>query len=204
MTAYSTAIDWAGKVVEKLTGETLETYMRKNLWDPLGIKNITFWVDQNPEMKARLAGMSARDPSSGKVVPFDQQLMNAGRGDCMGGQGSYADLTEYIKILHSILVDDGKLLKPETTAQMFQPQLTKASKAAQKHVLGIPEVAGLFVGDFPNNVEYDWGLAGMLIQGDNEGRRKKGTLVWSGLPNLFWVSQLNSTCCSDRLRLLVH
>lgn len=31
---YSSAIDWAGRIVEKLTSETLETYMQKNIWAP--------------------------------------------------------------------------------------------------------------------------------------------------------------------------
>lgn len=162
--------------------------MQKNICNPLGIKGISFWPEQNAEMKTKIAGMSARDPQSGRLVAFNQPFLNTGSTDCFGGHGGYADLTEYIKVLHSILVDDGKLLKPETTARMFQPQLTKGSKASLKQQMGIPEIVGMFVGDFPSNVEYDWGLGGLLVQGSGEGRRKNGTLIWSGMPNLFWVS----------------
>lgn len=35
--------------------------------------------------------------------------------------------------------------------------------------------------------ETDWGLGGLLLMEDIEGGRKKGTLSWSGLPNLYWV-----------------
>ena len=162
--------------------------MRKNIWDPLGIKNITFWVDQHPEMEARLASLTVRDAESGRVVPFTQPFINDGTKDCLGGQGAYADLTEYLKILQSILKDDEKILKKETTALMFQPQLTKESKAAQKAIMNIPAVAQMFVGDFSTSIEYDWGLGGILVENENEGRRKESTLIWSGMPNLFWVS----------------
>ena len=40
---YGTALDWAGKLVERITNETLEEYMKKNIWAPLGIIDITFW-----------------------------------------------------------------------------------------------------------------------------------------------------------------
>lgn len=192
---YGTGIDWAGRVVEKVTGETLEDYMRKAIWDPLGIKNISFWAKQNPDMNARLAGMTTRDPASGKVVTYTGPFLNDNSKDCFGGHGAYADLTDYLKILHSILADDEKLLKKATTALMFQPQLSKESKAAQKTTMNIPEIAGMFVGDFPTSIDYDWGLGGILVEGDNEGRRKKGTLIWSGLPNLFWFIDRTAGLC---------
>jgi len=33
----------------------------------------------------------------------------------------------------------------------------------------------------------DWGLAGMLVDSDEATGRKKGTMNWSGLPNLLWT-----------------
>ena len=39
---YGMGTDWAGKMVERATGETLETYMSKNIWGPLHLKNVTF------------------------------------------------------------------------------------------------------------------------------------------------------------------
>ena len=188
--SYSTAIDWAGRIVEKLTKETLETYMQKNIWTPLGIKNITFFVDQHPDMKAKQAGMSARNPQDGGLVPYNQPFLNANKTDCLGGQGTFATIPDYVKVLHSILADDEKLLKKETTAQMFKPQLTSDSKAGLKKLMNMPEVLGLFPGEYPLDREYDWGLGGLLCETEGKKARKSNTLVWSGLPNLFWVSML--------------
>lgn len=187
---YGPSIDWAGRLVERLTDMTLEEYMRENLWRPLGIKDMTFFPSKNADMKARLSGMTLRDSQSGKAVDFTGPTLNTGVTDCLGGQGCYATMPEYIKILHSLLVDDGKLLEKETTKVMFEPQLTADAKGFMNSLRDRPEVWKLFVGHFPRHVDLDWGLAGILTVAKDEGWREDRTLIWSGLPNLFWVCLL--------------
>jgi CubicO group peptidase (beta-lactamase class C family) len=63
---YSPSIDYAGLLVERVTGKTLEEYMKTNLWEPLGIKDMTFNLGRRPDMKEKLADMSVRD-ETGKV-----------------------------------------------------------------------------------------------------------------------------------------
>ncbi|KAJ6114745.1 hypothetical protein N7486_000523 [Penicillium sp. IBT 16267x] len=100
-----------------------------------------------------------------------------------------------MRILTSLLVNDGKLLRRDTADLFFKPQLTAESRAAQKAFMDIPEKIKLFIGDFPSNVEYDWGLGGILVQSDGRLRRHKGTMIWSGLPNLFWfIARARGLC----------
>ncbi|KAF4549646.1 Acyltransferase-like protein 2 [Elsinoe fawcettii] len=192
---YSTSIDWAGRVLERITGGTLEEHMRKNMWPQLGVKDFTFFPDQHPDMKQRLAGLTARDDKSGKVVPYPLPFLNDGSKDCFGGHGGYATIEEYIKVLQSILRNDGKLLKKETVDQMFKPQLTPESRAALQQQVGTPEIVSMFIGDFPEPKQYDWGLGGILVEKDNEGRRKQNTLIWSGMPNCFWFIDREAGVC---------
>lgn len=192
---YSTSIDWAGKLIERITGETLEKYMNKNIWQPLGITEITFWPDKNPKLKSRKADMTIRDPH-GKLVHDNGPQLTAGAKDCFGGHGASASMPDYLKILQSILKDDEKLLKKETTAIMFQPQLSTESREAMKKLWSVPAASSMFVGEFPHGIATDWGIGGLLIRDTTEGWRRKDTLVWSGLPNLFWV-------CLKFLRLWV-
>jgi CubicO group peptidase (beta-lactamase class C family) len=183
---YSTGIDWAGKVVERVTGETLESYFQKHIFDPLGITSITFWPHRNPSIQGKLAAMTVRTASGG-VEPYKGPYITDGVEDCFGGNGAYGNLEDYMKILTSLLVNDGKLLRKETADQFFQPQLTAGSKAAQKAIIQDPAKIKLFVGDYPTDMEYDWGLGGILVQSEGRTRRSKGTMIWSGMPNLFWV-----------------
>ena len=184
---YGTSIDWAGKLVERITGQTLEEHMKANIWRPLGITGVTFWPEQHPEMKSRMASMTIRDEETGKVIHDLEGAKMAGGKDCFGGHGASASMPDYFKILQSLLVDDEKLLKRSTTAQMFQPQLTKEGQEAQKRVMAKSQKTLLFVGEFPKHVPLDWGIGGILTREADEGWRGQHTMMWSGLPNLFWV-----------------
>lgn len=191
---YSTSIDWAGKLVERITAQTLEEYMKANIWHPLGIKDITFWPEQQ-HMKHRMASLTVRDEETGKVIhDLDGAKMPGGK-DCFGGHGAFASMPDYFKILRSLLLDDGIILERSTAAQMFQPQLTKESQEAQKQLMAKPENTALFVGEFPKRVPLDWGIGGILTREADEGWRGKNTLMWSGLPNLFWFIDREAGLC---------
>ena len=100
-------------------------------------------------------------------------------------------MPDYMKILQSLLADDEKILKRETTKMMFSPQLTPESQKALQEVFNTTNKSVLYVGVLPENVRYDWGLGGLLTMEDiavnGAPWRRKGCMVWSGLPNLFWV-----------------
>ena len=195
---YGTSLDWAGKLVERITGQTLEEYMKANIWRPLGINNITFWPDQHPEMKSRMADMAIRDKQTGKAIHDPEGGPSMPRGkDCFGGHGASASMPDYFKILHSLLADDEKLLKRTTTARMFQPQLTTQAQSEQKTLMANPEKTELFVGEFPKHVPMDHGLGGILTREADKGWRGKHTMMWSGMPNLFWVRMFENTSLSS-------
>lgn len=39
---YGVNIDWAGQVLEKITGKTLGQYSKENIFDPLGCKDLQY------------------------------------------------------------------------------------------------------------------------------------------------------------------
>ncbi|KAK4540125.1 hypothetical protein LTR36_009790 [Oleoguttula mirabilis] len=184
--SYSASIDWAGKLVERLTDSTLEEYMQKNMWEPLGIKNISFWPYENPELKDKVPGLTTRTPE-GKLVPFNEPFLNTGSKDCFGGHGAYAAMGDFLKVQHSILANDGKLLKPQTVDLMFQPQLSPESAEALEKFMKHSPMAAMIIGEFNPDVECNWGLGGILFMQDDVGKRKKGTLSWGGMSNPFWL-----------------
>lgn len=182
---YGPSIDWAGLVVMRLTKQTLEDFFIDNIYKPLGIKDLTFWPKKRPELADRMVKLSFR-MEDGTLEPYALDI-NAGAEDCFGGQGLYGSMAEYVKILHSILKDDGKLLKPQTRKIMFEPQLDAKREKALKHVMKGPTGA-FFVGEYDLSIPMNWGIGGLLFMADDQGRRKAGTLQWSGMPNTFWVS----------------
>ncbi|KAH0428807.1 beta-lactamase [Colletotrichum camelliae] len=187
--AYSCSSDWLGKVIEAVTGQSLEDYMRAHIWDPLGAGSFTFSVEK---ARPRLWGMNTRDRETGKVKLHRGRELNDGVTDCLGGQGVYGTAGDVMKVLESLLLDDGKLLRPGTTAEMFKPQLGEKAKRSLLEAMETPEWA---VGHFPVTGEYDWGLGGLLVDGERHPKRRSGTLIWSGASNVFWWIDRTTGLC---------
>ncbi|KAI5253113.1 beta-lactamase family protein [Aureobasidium subglaciale] len=183
--SYGTGTDWTGKIIELLTGKTLQQYMDENIFTPLGISRIKFTPYVTEEMKVQAASIALRIPD-GKLVNLPtSKNIDFGDLECFGGHGGYADLTNYFRILESLLLDDGKLLSPSSTAIFFSPHLSTPSRKAINTIFAQPEISAVFVGSFPESVEYDWGIGGVVLR-ENGEKRGKGTMAWSGMPNLFW------------------
>ena len=183
---YGSSIDWAGLVIMRLTKKTLEELFAEYIYKPLGIKDMTFFIQNRPDLQSRRLGVSWRTDDGG-LEPTSLMDINADCDDCFGGQGLFASMSEYIKILNSIVSDDGKLLKPETRALMFTPQLDEARAKALVKVMKGPAGA-FFVGEYDTEIPVNWGIGGLLFLKDGDGCRKKGTLQWSGMFNTYWVS----------------
>lgn len=57
---YGTSLDWAGQLVERLSGQSLDEYFKNNIFDPLGIKNISFFLSKAQNSGRGLSGMHQR------------------------------------------------------------------------------------------------------------------------------------------------
>ncbi|OTB03534.1 hypothetical protein M426DRAFT_321691 [Hypoxylon sp. CI-4A] len=190
---YGTGIDRVGQLVEKLSGQSLEDYMRQNIWEPLGLRSTTFFPEKHPDIQARRVPISHRKDPKGPVEETSEAgWFFAGLEEPFGGQGLFSSMQDYSKLLYSLLVDDEKLLKKETTAQFFQPQLEPPAKASLLEKMEHPEWT---IGNFPVTNEYDWGLGGLLVDGDKHPHRKRGTLIWSGAANSYWFIDRASGVC---------
>lgn len=74
--SYGTAIDWAGLLVERVTNSTLESYMKANIWDPLGVSTMTFFPSEKPGLEARVPLLSARGPDM-KLAPYKAPFVSS-------------------------------------------------------------------------------------------------------------------------------
>ena len=186
--SYGAGIDWAGLMIERVNGGiSLEDYMKAHIWAPLGIRDMAFHLEHREDLRARLVAMCERDAVTGKAVLKGRKSWDDPVGDAFGGAGVYSSMPEYVKVLRSVLEDDGRLLGSEALGSMFRPQLNAAGRRALMKVMEDPELNDM-MGALPLGAEKDWGLAGVLLLEDSRDGRRKGTLSWGGLPNLVWVS----------------
>ncbi|KAL1959935.1 hypothetical protein VTO42DRAFT_603 [Malbranchea cinnamomea] len=194
---YGVNIDWAGILLERSTGLSLNDYIQKHIFGPLGIKNISMFP--NAAMKAKLAYMHSRAPNgqlSGRDHLLRRPLIVSSEAEvknCLnsGGAGCFAKPQEYCQILATLLNDGtspttgAQILQKSTVDEMFKnqipefPNFGRQSIPAAKPDLTNP-IQVLYPGDGPQG----WGLTFMICGGATG--RSEGTGWWAGLPNLFW------------------
>lgn len=127
-------IDWAGIAVERVSGMTLDAYFKKNIFEPLDIKNFSFFPSQH--MRENLVSCQQRetDGTTDDIDhPFRRAVLHAdkpaGKIMCAGGAGCFAQPAEYCQVLATLLNDGespatGKrILKKETVETMFENQI---------------------------------------------------------------------------------
>ncbi|KUI52858.1 Acyltransferase LovD [Cytospora mali] len=202
--SYGPSLDWVGVLVERLTGSNLQDYMTCNIWEPLGITDMTFFLSKRADMQARITEMSWRDPGEDPEVQnrpvkyaLVQPALNPDMEDCQGGGGIYASPSEYFKVVHALLLArDGKtqLLRKSTVDTIFQPQLGTASRKALQTVCQNPWFNRM-MGGMPVEARKDWGLGGLLLLDDLPGWRGSGTMTWGGTPNLTWWIDRKAGLC---------
>jgi CubicO group peptidase (beta-lactamase class C family) len=183
---YGTSTDVVGKLVEKISGQKLESYFRQHIFDPLKMPDTSYNV---PESKA--ARLVAAQQRAGERMDGAIALQTPQPGltiaEPIGGGGLASTASDYGRFVRMLLnggeLDGARVLKAETVTLMGQNQLGAVSVPALKTAL--PRSADFtFIADGRDK----WGL-GFLITTDHvPGKRSAGSLSWGGINNTyFWV-----------------
>ena len=116
---YGINIDWAGKMVEAVSGKRLGAYMAENLFTPLGMTSTAFKI--TPDMRARLAKIHQRDDKDAFTPLMDLEIPQEPEFE-MGGGGLYSTAGDYLRFVRMILnrgkAGSAQVLKPETVDLM--------------------------------------------------------------------------------------
>ena len=120
---YGINIDWAGQMVERVSGQSLEDYFRDHIFKPAGMTDTSFILADR--QKSRVVGMHARQPD-GSLKQIDFQMEQKPEF-FMGGGGLYSTAPDYLKFtqifLHDGRINGAQVLRPETVASMKKNQL---------------------------------------------------------------------------------
>ncbi|KAF4445499.1 hypothetical protein F53441_10752 [Fusarium austroafricanum] len=193
---YGSGCDWAGRIVERLTGNTLEEHIHERMLKPLGLKtDAQFFPVTREDLRERLVDLNPDDPEGiGRAVMGQGSDINKRSDGCFGGHGLAMPAPSYVKILQSLLANDGKLLKPETVDDMFQQHLSPEAMTGQQGMLASPLGPFFRVGiDEPTKVGH--GLGGVITLEDVEGWYGANTMSWGGGLTLAWfIDRKNDIC----------
>ncbi|KAF5862166.1 hypothetical protein ETB97_012063 [Aspergillus alliaceus] len=194
---YGINIDWAGVVVERITGLSLNDYFHRHIFEPLGLQEISLFP--NARMQSKLAHMNSRAPG-GQLTPRDHLLRRplimekSEEGlACFnsGGAGCFATPRDYCQILATLLNDgispttNQQILRKATVDMMFQNQIPQFPQFASQEIP--PSKADLtnrIPHLYPSTTPQGWGFTCMLTGGATG--RSTYTGHWAGLANLWW------------------
>lgn len=173
---YGSNTDWAGMVVEAVSGQRLDAYLRDHVTGPLGMDDTAFTADP-----ARRARLHAR--VDGALVPIDLE-MAADPEVHSGGAGLYGTGPDYLRFLRAMLNGGAGILRPETVSLMMQNHI--GDLGAGKLVPALPQFSNT-VDFFPGTVS-KWGLGFLINTADVPGARRANSQTWAGIANTYyWI-----------------
>ena len=141
---YGSNIDWAGLVVEGITGQRLGEVFEERILGPLGMDSTAF--SMTPSMRERLATIHAREDADGSLIPLAGVELPPDPEIHMAGHGLYGTAEDYAKFIRMWLNDgagpDGeRILRPETVEMAVQNQLPDGMFIKMLPGVGATEVA---------------------------------------------------------------
>ncbi len=179
---YGVNIDWVGRLVESVSGQTLDAYFRDKIFAPLGMKDSGYVT--SAEQRARQARVHQRQ-GDGTLAP--QPLETPFTPEFWSGGGPlYSTGRDYLTFLQTLLHGGShngtRILRPETVALMGKNHtgdipagIMKTENSARSNDVDL----------FPG-AQIRWGLGYMLNMEAGPNGRSAGTVSWGGIFNTYY------------------
>jgi methyl acetate hydrolase len=196
---YGISLDWLGQVIETVSGQDLDSYLKERVFEPLGMGDTSFAPSE--EQRARLMAIHQRTPDGGLELaelelPADPEFWPA-------GHGCYATARDYARFMAALLGDgelDGvRILRPETVELMFTDQLDGVP-LPNGSTSAVPELSN-DVPPLPFGQAFGFGLH--LFTEDLPDMRRAGSGDWSGLFNCYyWIDRASGIAAAFLTQVL--
>ncbi|MET0212854.1 MAG: serine hydrolase domain-containing protein [Vicinamibacterales bacterium] len=183
---YGINTDWLGKLVERVSGRSLEVYFRERIFNPLGMSDSFFNVP--PDKRSRLVSVFQRT-DAGTLAELPRQP--APPADFYsGGGGLYSTAPDYLRFIRALMaggqLGQHRILSTESMASMGKNQIGELKIPATPSL--IPQLAadGAVL---PGSLD-KFGLGFALNTKPTDNGRAPNTMSWGGIYNtFFWIDR---------------
>jgi len=197
---YGYSMDWAGKLVEAVSGQTLEQYFQKNILQPLGMNDTSFVLaadkfDRKVSVYGRQNGSPLKEVP--RAMPDPPKAFN-------GGGGLYSTASDYIKFTQMILrhgrgAHGDQILRSKTVAMMSANQT--GMLAAGRLKTESPDLSSDV--DLHPGADDRYSLGFLLNPTAYAAGRSAGSLAWAGIYNTFyWIDPKRDVCAVIMMQFL--
>jgi CubicO group peptidase (beta-lactamase class C family) len=182
---YSVATDVLGRLVEVISGQTLDEFFAQRIFAPLGMTDTRFYVDGGDT--ERLAALYAPIPGTLQAFRYDQVGQRATEKPTMlsGGGGLISTAADYHRFTQMLLregeLDGVRLLGSRTLRYM-----------TRNHLPGGVDLAAIQTGGFAETtfegIGFGLGFAVVIDNVPSKTPSPEGLYYWGGAASTaFWV-----------------
>lgn len=189
---YGVNIDWLGFIIEKVSGQDLDSYFKEHIFKPLGMVNSGTTL--TPEQDAQFFTVHAKD-ADGKLsatpVRFTPTEVKAPGGHCL-----YGTCNEYAQFLLTLInagthpVSKVQILKPETVKNYVFKDMIPVVGCSSDGLGNISSIVPPIscTGNMLPGVKKGWSCGLLLNNEAMPNGRSQGSGAWAGLGNCYyWV-----------------
>lgn len=183
---YSAAVDVQARLVEVLSSQPFDEYVRDHIFLPLGMADSGWKRDlEEIERLAVIYGETGQGTLERESEEWRLVRNFAGKPMTMGGAGIVTTIDDYMRFARMLLnqgeLDGIRVLRPSTVSLMATDQLDPA--ITERQWLGSKGTGGFGLGFFVRTAP---------PQSPEENRGAVSEFFWDGLAStLFWVDPVN-------------
>ena len=201
--SYSVATDVVGRLVEIISGQSLDTFLRERIFDPLGMHDTAFWFDDD-ERGNRLAANYAVPALSPFPLPEGVEgdhlsmIDDGGPGSpfrrkptfLSGGGGLLSTLDDYLRFCQTLLNGGRSISTDGGGAQILSRKTIEV--ATSNHLPGGVDLAAMGQAVFSetpyDGVGFGLGFSVVLSPAARKTVCSVGEYAWGGAAStLFWI-----------------
>jgi methyl acetate hydrolase len=190
---YGPSADWTARLVETISGQTLDRYFATNIFGPLGMKDTTYTV--SAEKLRRLVPQYTRE-KDGILKEVPRKPPEPPKA-FFGGAGLHSTVRDYTRFMQMILRHG---LSSERE-QILQPSSVKGMSTNQIGKISAGKCRNFFPAQGWHDITFHPGFTdgftlGFLVNAvPYEGGRSAGSLAWAGGWNsFFWIDPARGLC----------
>lgn len=175
---YGLSVDVLGRVVEVASGEPLDEYFQKYIFEPLGMNDTGFYFDESAGEELTRMYSNSREwgltPFPGQGSLTDAWPITGAKTYFSGGGGLISNARDYARfalcVLNGGALGNQRIIEEETLNLMKTNQMPNGLRVGRDH--------------------FSFGFMVTAEDGDLRFGRKPGRLSWGGaFQTTFWIDQ---------------
>jgi CubicO group peptidase (beta-lactamase class C family) len=183
---YGVNHDVLGKIIERVSGQTLEEYFQQHIFRPLGMSETTYFPAA--AMQSRLVKTATRQPDG----TYKEELFAVPAAiEPHGGGGLFSTAADYVRFMQMFLRGGQDVLKASTIASMRQNQI--GDLKVRRMISTNQSISR----DFGFHIEAGdkYGLGFQINPVRYQNGRAANSMAWAGLWNtFFWIDPDSNLC----------